>query len=66
MAVSTSRLENIGVVTIDRPQHRNAVDHATAQQLASAFLYANPRKLANSSTGARSERSELTAAVSSA
>ncbi len=37
MAVSTSRLENIAVVTIDRPQHRNAVDQATAQQLANAF-----------------------------
>jgi enoyl-CoA hydratase len=37
MAVSISRLENIAVVTIDRPQHRNAVDHATAQQLANAF-----------------------------
>jgi enoyl-CoA hydratase len=37
MAISISRLENIAVVTIDRPQHRNAVDHATAQQLANAF-----------------------------
>src|SRR6266851_2474274 len=37
MTVSISRLENIAVVTIDRPQHRNAVDHATAQQLANAF-----------------------------
>src|SRR5712671_2709471 len=37
MAVSTSRLESIAVVTIDRPQHRNAVDHATAQELANAF-----------------------------
>jgi enoyl-CoA hydratase/carnithine racemase len=34
MAVPTSRFENIAVVTIHRPQHRNAVDHATAQQLA--------------------------------
>jgi enoyl-CoA hydratase len=37
MAISISRLENIAVVTIDRPQRRNAVDHATAQQLANAF-----------------------------
>jgi enoyl-CoA hydratase len=37
MTVSISRLENVAVVTIDRPQHRNAVDHATAQQLANAF-----------------------------
>src|SRR5260370_3852926 len=37
MTVSISRLENIAVVTIDRSQHRNAVDHATAQQLANAF-----------------------------
>src|SRR5450755_311072 len=37
MAVSVSRLDDIAVVTIDRPQHRNAVDHATAQQLATAF-----------------------------
>jgi enoyl-CoA hydratase len=37
MAVTISGLENIAVVTIDRPQHRNAVDDATAQQLANAF-----------------------------
>src|SRR5258708_19774775 len=37
MTVSISRLENIAVVTIDRPQHRNAVDHATARELANAF-----------------------------
>jgi enoyl-CoA hydratase len=37
MTVSISRLENIAVVTIDRPQRRNAVDHAMAQQLANAF-----------------------------
>jgi enoyl-CoA hydratase len=37
MTVSISRLENVAVMTIDRPQHRNAVDHATAQQLANAF-----------------------------
>src|SRR5271167_3036057 len=37
MTVSVSRLENIAVVTIDRPQLRNAVDHATARELANAF-----------------------------
>jgi len=37
MAVSTSRLENIAVVTIDRPAQRNAVDLATAAQLSAAF-----------------------------
>jgi enoyl-CoA hydratase len=37
MSVSISRLENIAVVTMDRPQHRNAVDPATAQRLAEAF-----------------------------
>src|SRR5271169_6179403 len=37
MTVSFSRLENIAVVTIDRPQQRNAVDLATAQELAKLF-----------------------------
>src|SRR5271157_3456451 len=37
MTVSLSRLENIAVVTIDRPQQRNAVDYATARELANAF-----------------------------
>jgi enoyl-CoA hydratase len=37
MTVSLSRLENIAVVTIDRPQQRNAVDLPTAQELANAF-----------------------------
>jgi enoyl-CoA hydratase len=37
MAITVSRSENIAVVTIDRPRHRNAVDHATAQELATAF-----------------------------
>jgi enoyl-CoA hydratase len=37
MTVSITRMEDISVVTIDRPQHRNAVDHATAQQLTNAF-----------------------------
>jgi enoyl-CoA hydratase len=37
MAVSLSRLENIAVVTIDRPRQRNAVDLATARELADAF-----------------------------
>jgi enoyl-CoA hydratase len=37
MTVSLSRLENIAVVTIDRPQQRNAVDLPTAQELANLF-----------------------------
>jgi len=37
MTVTLGRVENIAVVTIDRPQQRNAVDLATARQLASLF-----------------------------
>jgi enoyl-CoA hydratase len=37
MTVSLSRLENIAVVTIDRPQQRNAVDLSTARELANVF-----------------------------
>jgi enoyl-CoA hydratase len=37
MTVSFNRSENIAVVTIERPQQRNAVDYATAQELANAF-----------------------------
>jgi len=37
MTVSLSRLENIAVVTIDRPQQRNAVDFPTARELANVF-----------------------------
>jgi enoyl-CoA hydratase len=37
MEVSISRLDNVAVVTIDRPQHRNAVDPATARRLTGAF-----------------------------
>jgi enoyl-CoA hydratase len=37
MAVTASRVQDIAIVTIDRPQHRNAVDHTTAHELATAF-----------------------------
>ena len=37
MTVALSRLENIAVVTIDRPPQRNAVDFATARELAAVF-----------------------------
>ncbi len=37
MAVSRQQIDNIYVVTIERPEHRNAVDAATALQLAAAF-----------------------------
>src|SRR5271168_3971142 len=37
MTVSFARLADIAVLTIDRPQQRNAVDYATAQELANAF-----------------------------
>ncbi|MGO9931720.1 MAG: crotonase/enoyl-CoA hydratase family protein [Steroidobacteraceae bacterium] len=36
-AVTISRSENIAVVTIDRAPQRNAVDYATARELAGAF-----------------------------
>jgi len=37
MTVSFARLADIAVLTIDRPQQRNAVDYATARELANAF-----------------------------
>ena len=45
MTVSRQQIDNIYVVTIERPEHRNAVDVATALQLAAAFreFDADPR-----------------------
>jgi enoyl-CoA hydratase len=45
MTVSRQQIDNIHVVTIERPEHRNAVDAATALQLAAAFreFDADPR-----------------------
>jgi enoyl-CoA hydratase len=45
MTVSRQQIDNISVVTIERPEHRNAVDAATALQLAAAFreFDADPR-----------------------
>ena len=37
MTVSRRQVDNIHVVQIERPEHRNAVDAATARQLADAF-----------------------------
>ncbi len=37
-AVTTERMGDVWVVTLDRPDVRNAVDHATAQALHAAFL----------------------------
>jgi enoyl-CoA hydratase len=37
MTVAVSRMANIAVVTIDRPPQRNAVDFATARELANVF-----------------------------
>jgi enoyl-CoA hydratase len=37
MTVSRRQIDNIHVVQIERPEHRNAVDAATARQLADAF-----------------------------
>ena len=37
MTVSRRQIDNICVVTIERPEHRNAVDAATARALAAAF-----------------------------
>src|SRR5262245_60394135 len=37
MSVLVKRLENVVVISIDRPQQRNAVDAATAKSLADAF-----------------------------
>ncbi|MGH8185352.1 MAG: crotonase/enoyl-CoA hydratase family protein [Steroidobacteraceae bacterium] len=37
MSVSTRRIDNVTVVQIERPEHRNAVDAATAKLLADRF-----------------------------
>src|SRR6185436_7304044 len=37
MTVSRRQIDNVCVVQIERPEHRNAVDAATARQLADAF-----------------------------
>ena len=37
MTVARRQVDNIHVVQIDRPEHRNAVDSATARELADAF-----------------------------
>jgi enoyl-CoA hydratase len=37
MTASRQQIDNIHVVTIERPEHRNAVDASTALQLAAAF-----------------------------
>jgi enoyl-CoA hydratase len=37
MSVLVKRLQNVAVITIDRPAHRNAVDAVTARLLADAF-----------------------------
>ena len=37
MTVSRRQVDHIHVVQIERPEHRNAVDAATARQLADAF-----------------------------
>jgi enoyl-CoA hydratase len=37
MTISRRQVDNIHVVQIERPEHRNAVDAATARQLADAF-----------------------------
>jgi enoyl-CoA hydratase len=54
MTVSRQQIDNIYVVQIERPEHRNAVDAATAQQLAAAFreFDADPRSDVAILTGA--------------
>ena len=54
MTVSRQQIDNIYVVTIERPEHRNAVDAATALQLAAAFreFDADPRSDVAILTGA--------------
>jgi enoyl-CoA hydratase len=54
MTVSRQQIDNVYVVQIDRPEHRNAVDAATALQLAAAFreFDADPRSDVAILTGA--------------
>jgi len=54
MTVSRLQIDNIYIVTIARPEHRNAVDAATALQLAAAFreFDADPRSDVAILTGA--------------
>ena len=54
MTVSRQQIDNISVMTIERPEHRNAVDAATAMQLAAAFreFDADPRSDVAILTGA--------------
>lgn len=54
MTVSRQQIDNIWVMTIERPEHRNAVDAATALQLAAAFreFDADPRSDVAILTGA--------------
>lgn len=54
MSVSRQQIDNICVVQIERPEHRNAVDAATALQLAAAFreFDADPRSDVAILTGA--------------
>jgi len=54
MTISRRQIDNIFVVQIERPEHRNAVDAATARQLADAFreFDADPRSDVAILTGA--------------
>lgn len=54
MSVSRQQIDNIHVVQIERPEHRNAVDAATALELAAAFreFDADPRSAVAILTGA--------------
>lgn len=54
MTVSRQQIDNIYVVQIERPEHRNAVDAATALELAAAFreFDADPHSLVAILTGA--------------
>jgi enoyl-CoA hydratase/carnithine racemase len=54
MSVSRQQIDNIHVVQIERPEHRNAVDAATALELAAAFreFDADPHSLVAILTGA--------------
>jgi enoyl-CoA hydratase len=54
MSVSRQQIDNIHVVQIERPEHRNAVDAATALELAAAFreFDADPRSDVAILTGA--------------
>ena len=57
MTISRRQIDNIFVVQIERPEHRNAVDAATARQLADAFreFDADPRSDVAILTGAAAE-----------